>query len=486
MMTPKDLWERTQADLQVSLSAGNYKMWIKNASIAEAREVGEERAIVVLTSVSSYHVTMLENRFYAQIKEALDRVSKRNCELQFKVTEQKTSGTNLQESNSHPTESDKKSQYNERAPQPSLFTPQAQTSQYDHVKQAVMKAGLREDYTFETFAVSTSNEMAHAAAVAVSQNPGHAYNPLFLYGGVGVGKTHLMQAVGHNIVKKDPTTPIAYITGEQFTNEIVAAIQQKRTIQLKNRLRNYRVLLVDDIQFIAGKESVQEEFFHTFNAIAPVGGQIILTSDRPPQEIHPLEDRLKSRFEAGLIIDIQEPTFELRTAILLIKAQKIGLELPMDFAQRIASVVESTRKLEGVLAKIHSEHSLFHKPLTAELIEEVVGKTQTAEFPKQLIKPQDVLRVVALQFHITTKNLKGPSRIKHLVEARHLAMFLLHTDLGVTLEEIGMMFDGRDHTSVLHAVEKMRTLLLENEDIRNNVNAVKATLSFSRSSDIND
>ena len=325
--------------------------------------------------------------------------------------------------------------------------------------------------------------MAHAAAVAVSQNPGHAYNPLFLYGGVGVGKTHLMQAVGHNIIKKDPNTSIAYITGEQFTNEIVAAIQQKRTIQLKNRLRNYRVLLVDDIQFIAGKESVQEEFFHTFNAIAPSGGQIILTSDRPPQEIHPLEDRLKSRFEAGLIIDIQEPTFELRTAILLIKAKKVGLDLPMDLAQRIASVVESTRKLEGVLAKLHSEHSLFHKPLTTDLVEEVIGKTQQAEFPKQLINPQDVIRVVALQFHITTKNLKGPSRVKHLVEARHLAMFLLHSDLGITLEEIGMMFDGRDHTSVLHAVEKMRTLLLDDEEVRNNLNAVKSTLSFSRNTE---
>lgn len=287
-----------------------------------------------------------------------------------------------------------------------------------------------------------------------------------------------MQAIGNNILRKNPEYSIAYITGEQFTNEIVAAIQQKKTIQLKQKFRGYKVLLMDDIQFIAGKNSVQEEFFHTFNAITPAGGQIILTSDRPPQEINPLEDRLKSRFEAGLIIDIQQPSFELRTAILLIKAKKLGIEIPMPLAQRVAASIESTRKIEGILVRIHSAHQLFHKPISAELIDEILGTTEQAEFPKSMLKPVDIIKTVSNQFHISTANLRGPSRTKNLVEARHLAMYLLHQELGITLEEIGRIFNGRDHTSVIHAVEKIRYQLEDNEQLKTHLSAIKTSLSF--------
>ena len=296
-----------------------------------------------------------------------------------------------------------------------------------------------------------------------------------------MGKTHLMQAIGNNILRKNPDSSIFYTTGEQFTNEIVAAIQQKKTIQLKQRFRSYQILLVDDVQFIAGKNTVQEEFFHTFNAIMPAGGQIILTSDRPPHEINLLEDRLKSRFEAGLIIDIQQPTFELRTAIILIKSKKLGLEMPMDLAQRIASQVESTRKLEGILVRLHSEVVLFKKPLTPELVSGMLERTELVEFPKHNIKSGDVIKTVANHFHISTAAMKGPSRIKNLVEARHIAMYILHVELSIALEEVGGTFNGRDHSSVLHASNKIRDLLPSSETMRTKVNAIKTSLAFSTS-----
>lgn len=483
-----ELWKRAKADLEVSVSKGMFAMWIKPAELIEVKEIGEDRGIASFSSPTPYHLATLENRFYAQIKDALDRVSGKKYELQFTMVRPAGESTTPKEDKFTPSSIEDRPQeqrshklsYNQPSG-PSLFSDQPNdltSTAPSAFRSAVHRAGLREDYIFETFAVSSSNEMAHAAAAAVSQNPGTAYNPLFLYGGVGVGKTHLMQAIGNNILRSNPDTSIAYTTGEQFTNEIVAAIQQKKTIQLKQKFRSYKVLLVDDIQFIAGKTSVQEEFFHTFNAIAPAGGQIVLTSDRPPHEMTLLEDRLRSRFEAGLIIDIQQPTFELRTAILLIKAKKIGLNLPMDLAQKIASSVESTRKLEGILVKLHSAYTLFRRPITPELVEEILGKTEQVEFPKNSIKPGEVLKTVAGQFHISLNNLKGPSRLKSLVEARHLAMYILYNDLGVTFQEIGQNFGGRDHTSVMHAVTKIKEDIGKNETLRTHLNAIKTSLSF--------
>ena len=509
-LTPNELWKTVSDDLQTTLSPGTFTMWIKSSHITEMKDVGDDRRIITLSTNSPYHYQMLEERLYAQVKDALDRITGKKNELQFTMSVKKETTnisstesftpnqplgevfvqpkqtTTIQQSQSQkqatPQQFRRQVQQNNQSP--TLFQQYSQPIQQFQEQifhNALHKAGLREDYTFETFAVSTSNEMAHAGAMAVSQNPGKAYNPLFLYGGVGVGKTHLMQAIGNNILRKNPDSSIFYTTGEQFTNEIVAAIQQKKTIQLKQRFRSYQILLVDDIQFIAGKNTVQEEFFHTFNAIMPAGGQIILTSDRPPHEINLLEDRLKSRFEAGLIIDIQQPSFELRTAIILIKSKKLGLEMPMDLAQRIASQVESTRKLEGIIVRLHSEVVLFKKPLTPDLVATMLEKTEQTEFPKNSIKSGDVIKTVANHFHLSTAALKGPSRMKNLVEARHIAMYILHVELGIALEEVGGTFNGRDHSSVLHASNKIRDLIPSNEPMRTKVNAIKTSLAFSTS-----
>lgn len=402
---------------------------------------------------------MVESRFYATIKESLDRITQKGVDLQFKVQSLSTHEPELKSVNQSA---------------PSLFTSVPTVSAF---KIALQKAKLRPDFTFENFAVSTTNEMAYAAAQAVSKTPGTAYNPLFLYGGVGVGKTHLMQAVGQNVLKNNPEVTLLYCAGEEFTNEIVAAIQTKKTIQFKERYRKVNILLIDDIQFIAGKEAVQQEFFHTFNAVTQAGGQVIITSDRPPHEITLLEDRLRSRFEAGLIIDIQQPTFELRTAIVLIKSEARGLEMPMDCAQQIASIVDNARRIEGVLSQIHSQHTLMQKSITLELVNQILSKEESPNITKLNIKPKEVIRTVANHFKVSTAQLIGDKRTRPLVDYRHVTMFLLYKDLGIPLVQIGVEFSGRDHTSVMHAVEKIEKLSQESSEMQTSLSAIRASLS---------
>lgn len=346
----------------------------------------------------------------------------------------------------------------------------------DRTEAIARKIGLRTDYTFNTFAVSTTNEMAHAAATAVSNRPGQAYNPLFLYGGVGVGKTHLMHAIGFNILINNPNTSIIYCTGEEFTNEIVHAIQTKRANAFKAKYRNASVLLIDDIQFIAGKNAVQEEFFHTFNALTKQLSQVVLTSDRPPYEINLLEDRLRSRFEAGLMIDIQQPSFELRTAILLVKAKSAKLQIPIELAKTIASRVESARKIEGIITSIRLAVELKKKEITPELIEEILSSEVAEKRPVIKASPQDVIKSVANHYHLKQAAIKGKRRVKSLVQARHIAMYILKEDLNLPLVEIGKWFSGRDHTTVLHAVNKIEDQILKDSAIQRDISALRMTL----------
>jgi chromosomal replication initiator protein len=365
-------------------------------------------------------------------------------------------------------------QSNSQLPAASLFSDQViRAASVDRQKVLAQKSGLRLDYTFESFAVSASNEMAHAAALAVSASPGAAYNPLFIYGGVGVGKTHLMHAVGNNIIRQFAEKRVLYTTGEEFMNEIVQAIQTKKTLLFKEKFRSAHVLLLDDVQFIAGKNTVQEEFFHTFNAIVQHGGQIVLTSDRPPEDIRLLEDRLRSRFQAGLMVDIQQPSFELRSAIVLIKATHFQLHIPMDIAQLIASKLDSARKIEGILRRLVSEVRLNRRELNHELIEKILAQEEKKLPPTIRLKPLDVIRIVADHFGIKMTALRGTQRVKSLVAARHLCMYILKHDLHLTLMEIAALFSGRDHTSVIHAVEKIETELLISASVRDDLEKIR-------------
>ncbi len=505
------LWKEVCGDLQTQLTQAVYNTWILSNPLTQVSITEQQQAVAIISCPTAFHATNLKRNLYTQLKLTLEKHLMLPVDLSFKIgaaefstSTQKpdgfmSSGSTILAQGYQPA-----GKISERPPSDSpyrtspsssffaeqptnqrvsptvdeLFSPQ--NMQQNMVDQAAFKAkriGLRTDYVFKTFAVSTSNEMAHAAALAVSKTPGGAYNPLFLYGGVGVGKTHLMHAIGHNILNAAPDTNVIYCTGEEFTNEIVEAIQSKKALSFKNKYRHTQVLLIDDIQFIAGKNAVQEEFFHTFNALIKQSSQIILTSDRPPHEINLLEDRLRSRFEAGLMIDIQQPSFELRTAILLIKAQSSNIDLPMNLAQLIASKVDSARKIEGIINLLKSKQELEKRTIDQTLIEELLRLEGTKRPTMLKVQPEDVIKTVANHFRIKQSAIRGKSRIKDLVTARHIAMYLLRNELKLPLEEIGKWFSNRDHTSVLHATQKIEDQVVINDLIQQDVSALRMTLT---------
>lgn len=488
--SPEELWGKVCEQLSSNLSQGVFKTWIFPNVLTD---VQEENGVVicVLECPTTFHISIIDKSFKQTISDTIHDILDQPIELKLKVgnfspvqnrtrpKKNKVEQTPLDISLSPASQPDS----GPASPTVSSLFSQAsiQHAADDLVDYKIQQAGLNKNYTFETFAVSSTNEMAHAAAIAVSQNPGKAYNVLFLYGGVGVGKTHLMQAVGQNILRTNSNFTLIYRTGEEFMNEIVEAIQTKKTIQLKQRYRSVQVLLIDDIQFMAGKRSMQEEFFHTFNSVIKARGQVILTSDRPPHEIHPLDDRIQSRLEGGLTIDIQQPSFELRTAIVLIKAKQINFTIPMDMAQRIASAITSTRKLEGIVKALHSEHILRHKAITHDLVQEVLRQHQVDDQKQEKIyaKPLDIIKTISNQYHIKLMDIRGPKRSKPVATARHIAMYLIKHHLDMPFTEIGRYFGDRDHTSVMHAVKKIETSLPNDEELRTQIQAIRTSLSGS-------
>ncbi len=333
---------------------------------------------------------------------------------------------------------------------------------------------VRPDYIFETLAVSSSNQLAFVSATTVAKNPGKSYNPLFIYGPVGVGKTHLMQAIANDVHKNNPRKKIVYITSEEFTNEVVEAIRTNQTQTMKKRFRTAFLLIIDDIQFLAGKERVQEELFHTFNILIDNATQVVLSSDRPPSEIKKLEGRLSSRFSGGLTVDIESPDFELRTAILLIKAKKQGVQLPIDAAKKIALHIKDTRLLEGVLLRIITEAKTQNKDI--EEIVELKIPNLGQQGGERHVHTEDVIKNVCDFYAIKTTMLKGPKRNSSLVKARQVCMYLLKTELGLTLVEIGNILGGRDHTTIMHGVGKIEGLLSQNPKLREEISGINVLL----------
>jgi chromosomal replication initiator protein len=489
------IWQQACAQLQLQLSPAVYNTWILSNPVTEVSFSDDASAVATITSQSAFHATNLKKSLHDHLRAALEKITHRQVEINYTVDnfsqgvqkakpfgrqaiELSRSGQNNTGSGFQPLNHSMLQNPGQSPRVEDLFsTDTMQSVAVDRTQAIARNIGLRTDFSFNTFAVSTTNEMAHAAATAVSNRPGVAYNPLFLYGGVGVGKTHLMHAIGNNILLNNPNLQMIYCTGEEFTNEIVQAIQTKKAGQFKMRYRNADVLLIDDIQFIAGKNAVQEEFFHTFNALSKQQKQIVLTSDRPPHEITLIEDRLRSRFEAGLMIDIQQPSFELRTAILLVKAAAANLEMPIEFAKTIAAQVESARKIEGIITSIRSEIELKHRLMSPQLIDEILRNEIQDKRPRIKASPTLVIKTVADHFRLKQVAIKGKSRTKSLVEARHIAMFILKNELNLPLAEIGRWFSGRDHTTVLHAVKKIDEELSKNTLIQQDISAIRTTLA---------
>lgn len=333
-------------------------------------------------------------------------------------------------------------------------------------------SNLNPKYTFDTFVIGNSNRFAHAACVAVAEAPAKAYNPLFLYGGVGLGKTHLMQAIGHHILQHTKKAKVVYVSSEKFTNELINSIKDDRNEEFRNKYRNIDVLLIDDIQFIAGKERTQEEFFHTFNALHEANKQIIISSDRPPKEIPTLEDRLRSRFEMGLITDIQAPDYETRMAILRKKAQMENIMVPNEVVSYIAKNIKSNiRELEGALTRIVAYSSLTNREITLDLaneaLKDIISTSRPLEITVKVIKEK-----VAEYFTIKMEDFDSKKRTRAIAYPRQTAMYLCRELTDLSLPKIGEEFGGRDHTTVIHAHEKISNEIKTNSDVKEKIEKI--------------
>lgn len=449
-MDTREIWKDTLEIIKISVSQANFNTWFAQTHLSKLDDLGE-RAIAEIGCATLYAKNTVEGKYYGLVQDSLTKILNKKCDLTFIVKE------NPDKLNRH-TDS--------LSP---LFTDEKNDEDFLEV---LKKARIRAHFTFENFAVSGSNQMAHAAALAVAESPGSAYNPLFIWGGVGVGKTHLMQSVGYGILKKNRGKNVLACTAEDFTNDIVEGIKTKTTLEVRKRYRKLDALLIDDIQFIAGKDAAQEEFFHTFNAVTSAGGQIILTADRPPSESK-LEERLKSRFEAGLIVDITAPDFELRCAITQIKAQEKELSITPEQAQIIAGNMDTARKIEGVLIKLLTEFKLKKSEITNELVESVVGKGVEVNGNTIKKSPGEVIDAVAKYYQIGKRALLGESRARPVARPRQILMHILRTDLQIPLEEVGRLVGGRDHTTVMHAVEKITQLASIDVHIREDMSKIR-------------
>lgn len=331
---------------------------------------------------------------------------------------------------------------------------------------------LNPKYTFETFVVGNNNRFAHAAALAVGNEPGNSYNPLFIYGGVGLGKTHLMHAIGNRILENNPKSNILYVTSEKFTNQLINAIKDNKTEIFRNKYRNIDVLLIDDIQFIAGKDRVQEEFFHTFNTLREDGKQIIISSDKPPRDIEFLEDRLKSRFEWGLLADISCPDYETRLAILRKKAQDENIIIDDSILSDIATKIDSNiRELEGVFNKIVARASLTHSPITIELAENIINEFKYES--EKVISCDFIKETVSKYFSIDKDELAGSKRSNDIAFPRQIAMYLCRDVAGMSFPQIGIEFGNRDHSTVMHGYNKISKEIKEKNSTKLIVESVK-------------
>lgn len=422
------LWKKILDEIETEVSRANFLTLFKSTGLLSL-----EGGVASIAAPSTMIIDLLQKRFYQTIKSAIDRHTGIDTKIIFvpKVLNQNTKATT--------------------GSIPLFANIEKKATPIGHLPR------VRPDYTFQTMAVSSSNQLAYVSATTVAKKIGTAYNPLFIYGPVGVGKTHLMQAIANEVYKNNPDRKIIYTTSEEFTNEVVEAIRSNDTARMKRRFRSIDLLIVDDVQFFAGKDRAQEELFHTFNILVDEGAQIVLSSDRPPSEIKKLEKRLSSRFAGGLTVDIEAPDFELRTAILLIKAKKYGLDLPIETAKKIAEKAHDSRELEGLLLRVITVSKTRDEEITTESA--VKSLSLEKDEQKQFFRPDEVIKNVCVFYDIKPTLIKSPKRNAYLVKARQIAMYILKKDLSLSFVEIGNILGGRDHTTVMHGVEKVEKLM---------------------------
>jgi len=442
-MDNQTLWKTVLEQLELDLSPTVFKTWFK-----ETRILKNEGSLIEIACPTSYAKERLERYHQAQIKKVLDGILKRETNVLFRV----------------------KSTRKERdiAGLGPLFEDETKD-----LEQRAKKSGLSPRYTLSNFVVGNNNNLAYAVALGIIENPGKRHNPVFIYSDVGLGKTHLLQAIGNEILRKHPQLKVLYATSEDFTNELIQAIQSRTTNSFKRKFRNVDVLLIDDIQFIAGRESSQEEFFHTFNALYLEQKQIVLTSDRPPKAIAKLEKRLSSRFGSGMMADMQPPDVDVRLAILRKKQETLNLKISDELLSFIAEAVPSNiRELEGALNRVIMLAQTRECEPTIRLAQEVLGDLPRKEPPT----PEKIISHVCNFYDLKTKDLVGKRRPKRIAQPRQIAMYLMKNLTDMTLSEIGDFLGGRDHTTIIHGVEKIEKLIVENSGINRQVSLIKSQI----------
>lgn len=464
-----ELWNRVVS--QVAQESSNPNLGI---FLSGSRPISLYEGTLFVEFPNKFFRDWIETRHIGELQNALLQVTGESLNLRL-VTRDEMQGDSLPQSpkgapaaspRSRPVQAQKASS----SPVAPRFLRSPEREPASHVSsfaeaEPVASQSLNPKYTFDTFVVGSGNRFAHAASLATASEPAGVYNPLFLYGGVGLGKTHLMQAIGHYVLKHHKHMHVVYVSSERFTNDLINSLQEKKMVEFRQRYRNVDVLLIDDIQFIAGKESTQEEFFHTFNALYQANKQIVISSDRPPKEIPTLEDRLRSRFECGLIADIQAPDLETRVAILRQKALAEQIEVPDDVLDLIATNIQSNiRELEGALNRVIAFASLHQEPISLTLATEAL-KEIIATPKARPITIASIQEEVAAHFGIKTADLKGKRRSRAVVYPRQIAMYLARELTDASLPRIGEEFGGRDHTTVMHACDKIRKEMDEDPNL---------------------
>jgi chromosomal replication initiator protein len=433
-----EVWERALHKIQTNISSQTYETWFRNLGPLDF-----DGANLVLEVPSQFYVDWLDQHYRPLIESSVAAAADRAVGISFHVRPETA------------------------APEPEVRRRPIPTRD---------ESNLAWNNTFDTFVVGSGNQFAHAVCQAVAQSPGERYNPLFIYGGVGLGKTHLMHAIGHQVRAQRPGARVFFVTAEKFMNEMIYAIQHATTLEFKSRYRTADVLLIDDIQFLAGKESTKEEFFHTFNALHSAHKQIVLTSDGPPNSITALEERLVSRFTWGVVADLQAPDLETRVAIVKKKAELQARALPNEIALLLASNFKSNiRDLEGSLSRLLAFSDLTGQPLTVEFAQEVLRDQIKPDL--QRIDVLDIQRLVARHFSVSEESLRGKRRTDTIAFPRQIGMYVARSLTDLSLADIGAKFGGRDHTTVLHACQKIENLMATDRELRNTVEDLIGTLS---------
>ena len=473
-MDQRQVWRATLGELEISLSQATFETWFRRTALIR---VDEASSTFVLGVASGFAKDWVEERYRSLIAQTIAKIVGYSVTLTVEVVSEAeldahgalgSRSKSLAATSSLTTETDANSGASSSRGSDAVRIVDA--------SEPTRPTNLNARYTFATYVVGSGTRLAHAASQSVSERPGGAYNPLFLYGGTGLGKTHLLHAIGNAVMERSPKRRVLYITGEAFTNEFILGIQQGAADAFRSRFRKIDVLLIDDIQFIADKERTQEEFFHTFNALHSAGKQIVITSDRTPKEISLLEERLRSRFEWGLIADISSPDLETRIAILRSKAEESGVIVADDVVEQVARRVQSNvRELEGALTRLVAVGRLSGMPVTMELAARVLSEAVYPN-PKRILEPEQVVAVVAEHFGLTVEQLRGPKRDREIVVPRQIAAYLSREETDASLVRIGGALGGRDHSTIIHGCAKIEREMSYDAELRREVALLREAL----------